>query len=158
MIDAVIPGDRLRDEIAKRFARAAGEATHAGPQEAPRSPRLMRRLWRAYVSAGLAFLAASGGALSFARADLPLNARFVEMFSRTGQKRHPLADASGKLPVVVQLPIGKTAREAGFQPFAPGLGVVKVSPAALGAFEAAHPGLGYSIGPPFMRCSIGPRP
>ena len=108
----------------------------------------MRRLWPARFSAGLAFLAASGGALSFARADLPLNARFVEMLSRTGQKRHPLADASGKLPVVVQLPAGKTAREAGFQPFAPGLGVVKVSPAALGAFEAGHAGLGYSIWPP----------
>ena len=31
---------------------------------------------------------------------------------------------------------------------------MKVSPAALGDFEAAHPSLGYSIGPPFMQCSI----
>ena len=71
------------------------------------------------------------------------------MLSRTGQKRHPLADASGKLPVVVQLPIGKTAREAGFQPFAPGLGVVKVRPRRSAPSKREHTGLGYSIWPPF---------
>ena len=33
VIDAVIPADRLRDEIAKRFARAAGKQRAPAPKK-----------------------------------------------------------------------------------------------------------------------------
>jgi subtilisin family serine protease len=92
---------------------------------------------------GLAALAAIGRASAAVR----LDAAFVDLLSRSGTKPHPLADASGKLPVVVELPVGMGAREMGWQPLAPGLATLRVWPSEILNFETSHPGVRFSIWP-----------
>src|SRR5258706_11030498 len=83
-----------------------------------------------------------------ARADIHLDAAFVDLLSRD-DRRHPLADASGKLPVVVQVPLFADPRAMGFLPLGPGLGTIRLAPGELAKFEAEHPDLSFSIWPSF---------
>ncbi len=85
-----------------------------------------------------------------ADAELRLDAKFFDYLARPGAARHPFADASGRLPLTVELPPGTDARSMGWQPFAPGLGSVRVAPSDLAAFEVAHPGARFSIWPCFV--------
>jgi subtilisin family serine protease len=87
------------------------------------------------------------GAASPAHADVRLDSKFVDLLARPGAARHPFADASGRLPLTVELPPGTDARSMGWQPFAPGLASLRVAPSDLGVFEAAHPGVRFSIWP-----------
>src|SRR5713101_26479 len=93
------------------------------------------------------------GALAFSawapvRAAVRLDAAFVDLLSQS-DRRHPLADASGKLPLVVELPVFADARAMGMQPLGPGLATLRVAPGELARFEAEHPGLSFSIWPSF---------
>jgi len=87
------------------------------------------------------------GVATRADADVHLDATFIDSLGRPGAARHPLADASGRLPLTVELPPGTDARSMGWQPFAPGLGTLRVAPSELAAFETAHPGTRFSIWP-----------
>src|SRR5258706_3325869 len=105
----------------------------------------MHKWLAAFVSC--ASLLATGMA---ARADVAvrLDSKFIDSLTLPGAARHPLADASGRLPLTIELPPGTDARSLGWQPFAPGLGSLHVAPSQLAAFEAAHPGARFSIWPP----------
>lgn len=60
---------------------------------------------------------------------------------------HPLADGDGRLPVSVVLPPGADARALGLLPVAPGVGAVRLSPAEVAPFAAAHPELRLGVAP-----------
>src|SRR5689334_7851642 len=64
-----------------------------------------------------------------------------------GARRHPFADGSGKLPLVIELPPGASARSMGWQPLAPGLATLRLLPEEVAAFEAGHPGARFSVWP-----------
>jgi subtilisin family serine protease len=76
-----------------------------------------------------------------------LHPEFVELLAHRAPRRHPLADASGRLPVVVEIPSGSDATALGFLYMAPGLAAVRLSPAEFSGFVAAHPDLPFSIWP-----------
>jgi hypothetical protein len=86
-----------------------------------------------------------------ARGAMNLDAAFFDLLSRPGAKRHPLADSSGKLPVMLELPAGADARAFGWQPLGAGLAAVRLMPAELASFEARHPDVRFSIWPPLHR-------
>ncbi|HKQ67913.1 MAG TPA: S8 family serine peptidase [Polyangiaceae bacterium] len=97
---------------------------------------------------GLAAVSASrpadaGNAVAF-------DARFFDLFAHDSSHRHPFADASGKIPLVVELPIGRDARAMGWQPFAPGLGALRLYPSDVPAFQAKYPGARASMWPGFQ--------
>ena len=62
-----------------------------------------------------------------------LDAAFVELFTPTGARRHPLADPSGRLPLAIELPVFADARAMGFQPLGPGFGTVRLLPEEIAA-------------------------
>jgi subtilisin family serine protease len=76
-----------------------------------------------------------------------LDRDFVALLARAGSVRHPLADASGRLPLVVQLSPGESAGSLGWLPYGPGFATLRVAPADLPRFEADHPGVRYAIWP-----------
>ena len=76
-----------------------------------------------------------------------LDPEFVALLSHRGPRRHPLGDASGRLPLVVEVPSSADARAAGWLPLSAGLATVRVAPGDLTAFVAAHPGARFSIWP-----------
>ncbi|WP_437680673.1 S8 family serine peptidase [Sorangium sp. So ce131] len=82
------------------------------------------------------------------RADAPAPAVARLLRSRLG--RHPLADARGRIPVMVPLPAGADARALGLLPVAPGFGAIRLAPGEVEAFSAANPGLSLLTGPPRM--------
>ena len=96
------------------------------------------------ASLAVALLALSSSASAAAR----LDAAFVDSLAPGGARRHPLADARGKLPVVVELPPFADARAMGLLPLSPGLATLRLSPDELASFEASHPALRFSIWPP----------
>lgn len=77
----------------------------------------------------------------------PVPRSFVRLLHREGRP-HPLADARGLIPFTARLPRGVTARSLGLVEVAEGLGAARLSPSALLSFEAAHPGVALSFGPP----------
>ena len=81
-----------------------------------------------------------------ARADAPAAALARRLASP--RRIHPLADVSGRIPVVVPLPEGADARALGLLPVAPGVGAIRLAPGSLQAFADAHPGLALLAGPP----------
>jgi subtilisin family serine protease len=100
------------------------------------------RAFAVSLAATLATLAATS--LGAAR----LDAEFVALLTRPGARRHPLADASGRLPLVIELTPGVDARALGWLPLSPELATVRVAPPELPSFLAAHPGAHFSIWPP----------
>jgi MYXO-CTERM domain-containing protein len=62
--------------------------------------------------------------------------------------RHPLADAAGRVPLLVELPAGADAAALGLLSVGPGIGAIRLEPSALDAFAAAHPELRLLAGPP----------
>lgn len=82
-----------------------------------------------------------------ALAAVRLDSEFVALLAHRGPRRHPLADASGRLPLVMEIPASADARALGLLPLATGLATVRVAPADLGAFVAAHEGAHFSIWP-----------
>lgn len=76
-----------------------------------------------------------------------LDAEFVALLARPGARRHPLADASGRLPLVIELAPGDDARALGWLPLSPEFATVRVAPSELPSFLAAHPGVHFSIWP-----------
>ena len=85
--------------------------------------------------------------LGEARAAPRLDPEFVALLSHRGARRHPLADGTGRLPLVVEVPPGADARLLGWLPLADGLATVRVAPADLGSFVTAHRGAHFSIWP-----------
>ncbi len=85
--------------------------------------------------------------LRAAEATMRLDAEFVALLSRRGPRRHPLADASGRLPLVLEVPPSIDAGALGWLPLSPGYATVRVAPADLGRFVAAHAGARFSIWP-----------
>jgi subtilisin family serine protease len=65
----------------------------------------------------------------------------------TPGRAHPLADASGRIPVSVALPPGAVAPALGLLEVAPGVGAVRLAPEEVGAFAAAHPDLAIGVAP-----------
>ncbi|HEX9297642.1 MAG TPA: S8 family serine peptidase [Polyangiaceae bacterium] len=92
----------------------------------------------------LAMAAASPGA----DAEVRLDAAAIGLLSPGFPARHPFADPSGRLPLVVELPVGTDARAMGWQPLGAGLATVRLWPGDLARFEASHPGLPFSLWPP----------
>ena len=97
------------------------------------------------AATALAATAVTLAAPAFAGARL--DAEFVALLSRPGARRHPLADASGRLPLVIELAPGADARALGLLPLSSELATVRVAPSDLPSFLAAHPGTHFSIWP-----------
>jgi subtilisin family serine protease len=83
-----------------------------------------------------------------AAAQARLDATFVDLLTAGTTRRHPFADRSGKLALMVELPPFADARAMGLLPLGRGLATARVSPAEVASFEATHPGLPFSIWPP----------
>src|SRR5438445_12292592 len=96
----------------------------------------------------LALAAAATLACSNAIAGPDLDAAFVALLSPPDGRRHPMADASGKLAVVVETPVFADARAMGLLPLGPGIATLRLWPRDLAHFEATHPDLRFSIWPP----------
>jgi subtilisin family serine protease len=98
----------------------------------------------------ISFASLAGSAMvASADADVQLDSKFVEALTRPGAARHAFSDASGRLPITIELAPGTDARAMGWQPFAPGLASLRVAPSDLAAFEAAHPDARFWIWPRF---------
>jgi subtilisin family serine protease len=93
----------------------------------------------------LAAAALIGAMAAPARADVPA-ARLVPRIGHPGQA-HPLADSSARLPLLAEIPAGRTAEELGLLEVAPGIGTIRLFPDQVQAFEAAT-GLSLQVGPP----------
>jgi subtilisin family serine protease len=85
--------------------------------------------------------------LGEARAAIRLDPEWVALLSHRGPRRHPLADGSGRLPLVVEVPSSADARSLGWLPLSESLATVRVAPADLGRFVAAHGEVRFSIWP-----------
>ncbi|MET0595222.1 MAG: S8 family serine peptidase, partial [Polyangiaceae bacterium] len=88
-------------------------------------------------------LAAAPDAIAATR----LDAEFVALLAHRGARRHPLSDASGRLPLVVEVSPDVDPRAQGFLPLSSGLAAVHVAPRDLPSFVKAHPGAHFSIWP-----------
>ncbi|EYF05218.1 S8 family serine peptidase [Chondromyces apiculatus] len=98
-----------------------------------------------------ALLAAALAALlpaspSPAHADAPAEP-LARHLARPGRP-HPLADPSGRIPVLVPLPPGADARALGLLPVAPGFGAIHLAPPDLGAYARTPAALPLLAGPP----------
>src|SRR5689334_5486738 len=82
-----------------------------------------------------------------ARAAVRLDPEFVTLLSPPGSRRHPLADASGRLPLVIEVASSADARARGWLPLSESLATVRVAPTDLGPFLAAHGDAHFSIWP-----------
>ena len=114
---------------------------------------MLRRLAPASLSI-LALIAAA----SAARADVPAASLVRVLTPRAVTApalpwRHPLADETGRVPLTVTLPPGADARALGLLPVAPGVGAVRLDPADVDPFAAAHPDLALGFTPP-MRTQL----
>lgn len=98
------------------------------------------RRFVAFAVAALAPLAASPALAE------PLAPALVRLLHAPG-RAHPLADASGRVPITVALPPGADAGALGLLPVAPGVGAIRLAPGDVGAFSAAHPGLPLTVAP-----------
>jgi len=81
-------------------------------------------------------------------ADAP--ARSLVRLLHAPSKRHPLADASGRIAVSVQVPPGMDARSLGLLPIAPGVGTIRLTPAEVETFGKTHPELALAVSPPLQ--------
>jgi subtilisin family serine protease len=92
------------------------------------------------------FVAAAGLGSATARADAPAE----KLIARLGSAlwMHPLADDSGRVPVLTELPPGVTAASLGMLEVAPGIASVRLWPEELHAFAAERPGVSLRVGPP----------
>jgi len=105
---------------------------------------------RAAIRIARSLLAAALVAAASARAGFAaprLHPEFVALLTHRAPRPHPLADASGRLPLVLEVPPGSDARSLGLLPLSPGLATIRLSPAELPRFIAAHPDLPFSIWP-----------
>jgi subtilisin family serine protease len=72
---------------------------------------------------------------------------FVALLAHRGPRRHAFADATGRLPLVLEVPPGVDARALGWLPLSADLATVRVAPSDLASFVAAHPDAHFSIWP-----------
>ncbi|HMI87292.1 MAG TPA: hypothetical protein VK550_24560, partial [Polyangiaceae bacterium] len=98
----------------------------------------------AQLLAAVVFLAAP---LRAAPATMRLDGDFVARLSHRGPRRHPLADGSGRLPLVIEVPPSADVRALDWLPLSGGLATVRVAPADLAGFVAAHADAHFSIWP-----------
>ncbi len=63
-------------------------------------------------------------------------------------KENPLADASGRVPVMVTLAPGQSAASLGMREIAPGVAAARLSPSDVLSFADDHPGVALEAGPP----------
>ncbi|MBK9261704.1 MAG: S8 family serine peptidase [Polyangiaceae bacterium] len=63
-------------------------------------------------------------------------------------KRHPLADTSGRIAVSVHLPPGVDARSLGLLPVAPGVATIRLAPSEVEEFGKTHPDFALTVSPP----------
>jgi subtilisin family serine protease len=82
----------------------------------------------------------------FAPGAVHLESRFLGVFSG-GARRHPFADSTGRLPLVIRLS-AEQPMTSSWLPLGAGFATVRVAPSDLAKFEADHPGVRYSISPP----------
>ncbi len=92
------------------------------------------------------FSACALAAASPARAE-SLAPALVRLLASKGNP-HPLADATGRIPLTVALPPGADAAALGLLQVAPGVGAIRLPPAEVAPFAAAHPGLALDVAPP----------
>jgi subtilisin family serine protease len=83
-----------------------------------------------------------------AAADAPAVALSRLLARGSSGARHALADASGRVPLLAELPPGADAAALGLLEVAPGFGAVRLAPEAIAAFAAARPELRLLAGPP----------
>jgi subtilisin family serine protease len=76
-----------------------------------------------------------------------LDPEFVALLAHRGTRRHPFADVSGRLPLVLEVPASRDVRALGWLPLSPGFATARVAPEDLGRFVAAHPGVSFSVWP-----------
>jgi len=81
-----------------------------------------------------------------ASADPPPAIRFAQRLTPANGTPSPLADARGRVPIIVDLPQNVDARSLGLFEVAPGIGAARLPLDRLSAFGDAHPGLSVSIG------------
>lgn len=93
----------------------------------------------------LALLAPTLAAPLEARAELPA-ARLARLLAVPGRPL-ALADARGRVPVTVPIPPGLDAKALGLLEVAPGIGAIRLEPAALDALTQAHPDLPLAFAP-----------
>jgi subtilisin family serine protease len=93
----------------------------------------------------LAALAILSAGAAPARAE-PIAARLARLFDPA--RRHPFADATGRIPFTAVIPAGADAAALGLLPVAPGIGAVHLAPGDVASFVAAHPGLHLETSPP----------
>jgi len=82
-----------------------------------------------------------------AAAAVRFDPEFVALLSHRGPRRHPLADASGRLPLVIEVSPSADARALGWLALSPDLATVRLAPADLASFAAAHADVHFSIWP-----------
>ena len=105
------------------------------------SGQVMRTAAVAFVCALSVSMAAPVGAQQ------RVNARFVRALGRPSQ-RHPLADSSGKLPVMLWTPRDSDAAGVGAMLLGGGISAIRLAPEEVSHLEASHPELRFSVGPP----------
>jgi subtilisin family serine protease len=88
-------------------------------------------------------------AMRSARAD-DAPARPLVRLLHSAKKTHPLAHDDGRVAVSVTIPPGKDAVALGLLPVAPGVGAIRLAPAEVEAFAAAHPELALGVSPPLV--------
>lgn len=81
-------------------------------------------------------------------ADVP--ARSLVRLLHAPTKRHPLADASGRIAVTVHVPPGVDAQSLGLLPLARGVGTIRLTPAEVETFGKTHPDLALAVSPPLQ--------
>ncbi|MSP26457.1 MAG: serine protease [Myxococcales bacterium] len=86
------------------------------------------------------------GLASSARGDV--HARRIVALLDTPSRRHPLAAEDGRIPLLVRVPPGVSARARGLLPLGDGLAAVHLDAAALPAFLQANPDLAPTVSPP----------
>ena len=59
-----------------------------------------------------------------------------------------LADDTGRVPILAEIPDGQTAESVGLREIAPGIGAIRLAPADVEAFGATYPDLALFAGPP----------
>lgn len=94
-----------------------------------------------------AALAALTALASSASAE-PLAPTLVRLLRSPGRP-HPLADASGHIPISIALPPGTDAAAIGVREVAAGVGAIRLAPDDVAAFASLHPDLPIAVAPKF---------
>ncbi len=145
---------RLDISVQKEKPSSIGDSSYAARPGRCRSGTAHARVSRSSVDArcalqrvamGAAFAVALTTAVPDASAEYRTTAHFLRQLRPRGT--HPLADASGLLPLFVRLAPGEDARARGLLPLGSGFATVRLAPERAAAFVQDHPDLTVSVWP-----------